>query len=458
MTKLYFDISDIVEFARTHNHVSGIQRVQQRVIASLAEKHGDQIICTYKNPRDGRFFQVPAPGVFSVDELDSKGLLARLDVSVQGGILTKGDVKQALRKYEHRKLYRSLKKAELYVSAYVAPGRLGKLGVVSGSRTRIAPLPGITPLSRFLKEDPLVFLGANWNDPTLKDMGKIHRTAGGRVVQMIYDLIPHTAPQYFNEGLVKSFRNFLNCTPEYTSDFICISEWTRNDLLKFLETQPSFHATVATAPLAHEFAGFPRNAKNIHSNNLEVKAAIQGAPFVLCVGTIEIRKNGIALLKAWQQLIEEGVPNLPQLVFAGKYGWKIDDFRALLNKNSDLSRHVTIISSPSDEDLACLYEHCLFSAYPSHYEGWGLPVGEAAWFGRYCLASNASSIPEVCGDLIDYIPPDDISALAAKVKMLMTHPDYIEQKERAIMASKARTWADVADHIYSLCTTPSSAA
>ena len=57
-----------------------------------------------------------------------------------------------------------------------------------------------------------------------------------------------------------------------------------------------------------------------------------------------------------------------------------------------------IVDSPSDRELAYLYQRCLFAAYPSLYEGWGLPVGEAAWFGKYVISSNATSLPEVCGD------------------------------------------------------------
>lgn len=452
MGALYFDISDIVDFARVHNHVSGIQRVQQRVIAALAEKHGDQIICTYKNPATGNYCQVPANGVFSFDEFDSIGLLVRLGARDKSHGLNRGDVKQALQKYNHRKKYRALKKVEIYISALLAPGRLKKLGVRETKKIDARPLPGIQRLLNFPTDSTLVFLGANWNDPTLMEMGKLHRSAGGRVVQMIYDLIPHTAPQYFKEGLVNSFRKFLFSTPEYVTDFACISDWTQKDVREYLLTQPGFNPRAATTALAHEFAGFPRNATNIQPEGLEVAELIQTKKFVLCVGTIEVRKNGTSLLRAWQQLIKVHGKDIPQLVFAGKFGWKIDDFHELLSKDRELARHVTIINSPSDHDLASLYEHCLFSAYPSFYEGWGLPVGESAWFGRFCLASDATSIPEVCRDLIDYVAPEDIKTLVDKITFLLDNPEYVKQKELALMGAPLRTWRDVADSLYTFIT------
>ena len=77
-------------------------------------------------------------------------------------------------------------------------------------------------------------------------------------------------------------------------------------------------------------------------------------PFVLCVGTIEIRKNGIALLEVWQRLLKELGDKTPQLVFAGKYGWKIEAFKKLLQEDLSLQQVVTIIPQATDADLATL--------------------------------------------------------------------------------------------------------
>jgi len=121
---------------------------------------------------------------------------------------------------------------------------------------------------------------------------------------------------------------------------------------------------VKSWPLAHEFEGYQRNEKCLESSHPEHLKKIQ-KPFVLCVGTIEVRKNGIALLKVWQRLLKELGDKTPQLVFAGKYGWKIDPFKKLLQEDVSLQQIVTIIPQATDADLAVLYQKCLFFVYPS---------------------------------------------------------------------------------------------
>jgi glycosyltransferase involved in cell wall biosynthesis len=102
---------------------------------------------------------------------------------------------------------------------------------------------------------------------------------------------------------------------------------------------------------------------------------------------------------------------LPLLVFPGKYGRGGAEFQSLLASDADLAQSVRVLRSPSGADLAWLYQHCLFTVYPSQFEGWGLPVGEAARFGKYCVASLTTLVPEVCGDLLVYVDPHDSQSI-----------------------------------------------
>lgn len=449
MKSIYFDITDIVQYAGSHNQVSGIQRVQARVIAELAKKYGGKkIICTYWNQSTKNYCQVPGDGVFSGDEFNPKALLIKLGAVKPSWLVDRGDVKKVLQKYNHRKLYRAFKKAEIYMNALLMPSRLPRLGInVDSKNLDIRPLD-IKPLSALPVDDVLVFLGANWSDPTLLDIGRKHREAGGQVVQMIYDLIPYTSPKYFTTGLVEAYTRFLLGTPQYVSAYACISDWTQSDLRQFINGVKDYHPAIQTVPLAHEFSGFTRNQTDIVPSDHKLRDLAVARPFVLCVGTVEIRKNGANLLRAWQRLIEVLGDKTPQLVFAGKYGWKISEFLGLLEADASLAKRVTVVQGPTDRDLAYLYEHCAFSVYPSFYEGWGLPVGEAAWFGRFCLASSATSVPEVCGDLIDYVAPDDVNKMAEKLRFLIENPEYVREKESKIRNAKLSTWETVADDLY----------
>jgi glycosyltransferase involved in cell wall biosynthesis len=203
---------------------------------------------------------------------------------------------------------------------------------------------------------------------------------------------------------------------------------------------------VKSWPLAHEFEGYERNEKCLESLQPERLKKIQ-RPFVLCVGTIEVRKNGVALLKVWQRLLKELGDKTPQLVFAGKYGWKIEAFKKLLQEDLSLQQAVTIIPQATDADLAVLYQNCLFFVYPSLVEGWGLPIGEAAWFGKYSVVSSSSSLPEVCGDLVDYVDPININECTQSIKRAVLDHDYRKHHENNIAAASLRSWKDVAVHL-----------
>lgn len=88
-----------------------------------------------------------------------------------------------------------------------------------------------------------------------------------------------------------------------------------------------------------------------------------------------------------------------------------------------------------------LYSGCRFAVYPSFYEGWGLPLGEAACFGKVTAASNAASIPEVLGDLAVYFAPNDLHDMAAVLRRLICDPEYLARLEQKLVARfRPRSW------------------
>ncbi len=87
---------------------------------------------------------------------------------------------------------------------------------------------------------------------------------------------------------------------------------------------------------------------------------------------------------------------------------------------------------------------CLLTVFPSLYEGWGLPIAESLAHGKFCLASNRTSIPEVGGDLIDYFDPSDADNALAKIERLLFEP-YLAAREARLRAEyRPHTWADCA--------------
>ena len=167
--------------------------------------------------------------------------------------------------------------------------------------------------------------------------------------------------------------------------------------------------------------------------------------YVLYVSTIEIRKNHIYLFRIWKRLIEKMGKKIPKLVFVGRPGWRVNDLIDQLRSTDNLEGNIRILHDLSDRELSVLYRSALFSVFPSFEEGWGLPVGESLIFGRPCVASNTSSVPEVAGDFVDYIDPFNDNDGYKKILHFIEDREFLNRRARYIQENfKPRDWSDVA--------------
>jgi glycosyltransferase involved in cell wall biosynthesis len=168
------------------------------------------------------------------------------------------------------------------------------------------------------------------------------------------------------------------------------------------------------------------------------------ARYVLLVSTIELRKNHRLLVRVWQRLLERHGANLvPNLIFAGKIGWLVEDLLADLEASNYLNGKIILLRSLSDAQLQQAYRSCLFTVFPSLCEGWGLPVAESLAHGKFCVASNHTAIPEAGGNLIDYFDPLNEDDALAKIERPLIEPGYLAAREAQLRAEyRPRTWAD----------------
>lgn len=160
--------------------------------------------------------------------------------------------------------------------------------------------------------------------------------------------------------------------------------------------------------------------------------------FILSIGTIEPRKNGVGLLAAFDRLASVD-PNL-RLVFAGGPGWRDGAFRRALASSPARDRVVRTGHLP-DGELAALLEACAVMAYPSFHEGFGLPVLEALAAGAPVVTSRVSSMPEVAGGAAVLVDPTDVGSIAAGIRDAIARRDDLARAGRTRAAG--RTWLDV---------------
>ena len=103
------------------------------------------------------------------------------------------------------------------------------------------------------------------------------------------------------------------------------------------------------------------------------------------------------------------------------------------------------LPAATDREMCWLYENCLFTLYPSHYEGWGLPVAESLARGKLCIASNSSSLPEIGGDLVDYHDPLDLFGLKELVLRALDDDGRGRREDEIRRRYRPTLWKDSAD-------------
>jgi glycosyltransferase involved in cell wall biosynthesis len=151
---------------------------------------------------------------------------------------------------------------------------------------------------------------------------------------------------------------------------------------------------------------------------VRARYGLTSEPFVLSVGALHARKNHARLIQAFACL-DPALVRSHRLVIAGGREWSSDAILAEPQRHG-LAGRIHFPGYVADEDLPALYSAAAAFAYPSLYEGFGLPVLEAMACGLPVVTSNVSCLPEVAGGAALLVAPHDVAALAAALASLLT--------------------------------------
>jgi glycosyltransferase involved in cell wall biosynthesis len=265
------------------------------------------------------------------------------------------------------------------------------------------PLPRLLPL-RAATGPVDLFHATNYATP---------RAPGVPMVVTVHDLTLLRHPELGTPALRRLVARTAGAVREATR-IIADSEATRADVVALLGVAPE---RVHTVPLGCD----PRFTPGDPAAARRAAAALGiEAPFVLHVGTIEPRKNLPALVTAFARA--RRAARLPhRLVLAGAPGWGVEPVRARIAAEG-VADLVRLTGALPDAQLLALYRAADLFAFPSLYEGFGLPVLEAMACGTPVLAANVASLPEVAGDAALLVDPRDEAALAAALERGLTDP------------------------------------
>lgn len=160
--------------------------------------------------------------------------------------------------------------------------------------------------------------------------------------------------------------------------------------------------------------------------------------FILTVGALEPRKNLVRLINAYAKCREWGIA--APLVHVGPTGWHFSEIQHEINRLG-LAEQVRFLGRVPLDDLAALYNAAAVFAYPSLYEGFGLPPLEAMACAAPVVTSNTSSLPEVVGDAALQVDPLDVTALANAIHAVLTQPALAQSlRERGPRRAQQFSW------------------
>jgi len=436
--KLWVDVEDLFAYARHNPRPSGIQRlafqIQQELRIYLADKHSlrfvrhegrdsqpllweaswaeiEELFLQLTGPQnrsEGRAQSSRLPSFSPLVQLrHALGALAvRMPPRLGNPLLQSWSFQQ-----EALHQFRVLARAVRLRASKSAPPRKAQ-----------------TPPAPIASGDVFLVLGAPWIYPDFP--GLLHALQvrhGVRTALLLYDLIPLLRPEWCANDLVRQFIPWLSGTLPLCDSLMAISRHTASEI-----EQWALRAGIRlNRPVQPVLMGSGFGADGVQAE-LRPPGLPRPKSYVLFVSTLEARKNHMLLLRVWRALLDEElagrrpVGSVPQLVFAGRIGWLVSDLLQQLENASWLGGRVRLLRDPSDAELRALYGGCLFSIFPSLYEGWGLPVTEALALGVPVLCSSATALPEAGGEFARYFDPENAGECRRAVAALIDDPVALE--------------------------------
>jgi glycosyltransferase involved in cell wall biosynthesis len=453
---LWFDVEDLVHYVRRNSRPSGIQRVTFEIYRALYQQFGDAgRIRFVRHAPDGRSLVT-----MRWNELEKlfDGMTDVPSVSVPRHQRIGAWIKQVLRPCVSRLPSRVRQQLVLFLvlqaQAVLALARFGLALILLPARVArrlflrtSRSMPSGQELAPLVhKGDVLVVLGSPWFHQEYASLVRWARgELGMRFAILVHDIIPLRRPEWCHHGVTRTFRQWYGSVLPLCDVIFSNSHATAADLERYAaEAGVQLRSRVRAVPIGTGFGG-----ARVDTSAVDYSKLPKPGSYALFVSTIEARKNHALLFRVWRRMVEEMPPEkVPTLVFAGRVGWLVADLMQQLENASWLNGKIRLVQNPTDAELRALYDGCLFTLFPSLYEGWGLPVTESLAFGKPCIAANRTSLPEAGGDLTRYFDPDDLhDAYRVIRETIEDHAGLAAWQERVAREFRPVSWQETAEAI-----------
>jgi glycosyltransferase involved in cell wall biosynthesis len=260
------------------------------------------------------------------------------------------------------------------------------------------------------------------------------------VVVSVHDLSFEHLPQTFNRRSRTQLRLTVRHSVKRAARILTLSEHTRRDMIETYGTSPE---RITAIPLAAP-SYFGRVREKRELQRVRHIYGIEG-DYILCVSSIQPRKNLPRLVRAYESLRNKRGPGkLPKLVLVGKCAWLYDETLRSIEEGR-MKDSIILTGYVPQSDLPALYSGSICFVYPSYFEGFGLPPLEAMKCGTPVIAGNRTSLPEVVGDAGILVDPFDVDAIAAAIERLIDETDLRQQLSvKGVARSRLFDWNETA--------------
>lgn len=260
----------------------------------------------------------------------------------------------------------------------------------------------------------------------------------GKVITAVHDMTWLRFPETMDRRNYKRLQDGLLRSVSRSDRILTLSRFSKEEIVSLLGVPDGKISIVPCAPSLSKTVGdFPQCAERFHITR----------PYLLCVGTIEPRKNLVRLLKAYSLLKrEQGIAH--QMVLAGGRGWEAEE----IYREAEHADGVILTGYLTAEEKNALYQNAAAFVFPSLYEGFGIPPLEAMAFGCPVVCSNAASLPEVVGEAARLVDPLDERDIAQGIWDVLSDGAYASQLiSGGYRQLKKYSWDTSAEKLAGIC-------
>lgn len=241
------------------------------------------------------------------------------------------------------------------------------------------------------------------------------------MVSVIHDLGYFDCPKMWKWYVTAYGKTKIRAAVRHCGRMLTVSNEGRNRLMERFSVMPE-RVTVAYNAVEDRFKSEQLDANK--KQRIIDKYGLQEDGYLLCLATLEPRKNLKLLVRAYTELYQQG-KIATRLVLAGRKGWKIDD---LLKEAGEAANNITVTGFVDDEDLPAVYQMAKLFVFPSVYEGFGIPPLEALACGTPVLVSDISVFKEIYGENATYFQSNNLEDLKMHLLDTATYEKRIDKK------------------------------